>query len=198
MDSYPSGPRIARNMLIDSSSLETNQVKPSEFSHLDVDIGFLLDVRKFPGAKGTLSHQIVIIAEEVRPRIIDAEIEVSHVTDLGILRFSAKEPDWEDDVICRVELGEDYWTSTISLRQIWQTLTREIGRYEKLSLLPPVVEERRRVRIAVNGIDYFNAFISPDINELPRIYHSQCKEILRIENRPLKTTMPPPPPALFR
>jgi hypothetical protein len=163
---------------IDKSSIEIDNVVPDEITSLDVDVAFRLDLKRFPSSKGKIGHQLLLTVAKLSPRAKAAEIDVRHLTDLGVLTFSTEDPDLDDDVICRTENKQDYWTPTRKLRQVWDALTREIEHYRSMCLDRPHVEKRRPLRIAIGGMKYFNGFTSPGLLRVASVYLSEETENL--------------------
>ncbi len=157
---------------VDDSSLETSRLATTDHAVLDVDIVFKLDIKRFLGANGQISHQILLTAADVNPILTNAGIHVRHLVDLGILKYSTDDPDFDAEVICRVEFGDDLWTNTAGLREVWDALVAEVESYEPMYLVPPHVNRRRSLRIGIVGMKYFNGFTSPDIQQVSRVYLS--------------------------
>ncbi len=158
--------------MVDDSSLEIGKTTSSELAAFEMDIAFKLDVKQFPTSSEGIGHQLMLVVLEVNPRIKASSLKIHHLLDLGVLKFSTKDPDFDDDVICRVEDRRDYWVSTERVRQVWGALVKEIEYYKPLKVEPPYSDFPRPLRVAVAGMKYFNGFISPEILEVAPIFVS--------------------------
>ncbi|MCP4600350.1 MAG: hypothetical protein GY847_07430 [Proteobacteria bacterium] len=165
-----------KQIVVDSSSLEIGDATAMEMVTLDVDIAFKLDVKRLTTNQADIGHQLMLVALEVSSCTTMAGINVHHMTDLGVLTFSHKDPDFDDDVICFVENGCDLWVPSKCLRKVWNALESEIDYYKPIQLEPPHVIKRRPLRIAVLGMKYFNNLVSPDINQISSVYLSCEKD----------------------
>ncbi|MCP4680422.1 MAG: hypothetical protein GY854_34045 [Deltaproteobacteria bacterium] len=158
--------------MVDDSSLEVGKSTGLELAPFEVDIAFKLDVKQFPASSGGIGHQLMLVVLDVNPRLKASPIEIHHLLDLGVLEFSTEDPDFDDDVICRVEDRRDYWVSTESVRQVWNALVKEVEYYAPLKIDPPYSDFTRSLRIAVAGMKYFNGFTSPEIVKMAPVYLS--------------------------
>lgn len=188
-----------KQAVVDTSSLETPNLGSGGYEALDIDIGFRLDIKRFAPEAGRVGHELMLVAEEVKPRVSAAGIPVNHLIDIGVIRFTGDDPDLDSDVICRVEAEHDLWTTTENLRQVWTSLVREIGHFERMVIAAPHASRDRLVRIAVSGLRYFNGFVSPNLHTLPPVYHSLSNEFTRSAFSEPDQELPTPlPPLLFR
>ncbi len=153
--------------------MEIGHNTSTELKAFEFDVALRLDIKQFPTAEGDIGHQLMLVVLEVNPRIKEANFEIHHLIDLGVLRFTTKDPDFDEDVICRVENKRDLWVSTESVRQVWDGVIAEIEHYKQMEVVPPYADFPRALRIAIAGIKYFNGFISPDTQKVPTVYLSE-------------------------
>ena len=168
---------IPAGIATDSSSYEVEE-DGKEITSLDVDVAFRLDLKRFPSSDGEIGHQLVLTVAKMSSRVKAANIEIRHLTDLGVMTFSPEDPDLDDDVICRQEDNQDYWTSAEGLRQVWESLRAELQYYRTIWLTPPHVKDHRPLRIAIGGMKYFNGFLSPRLLYVAPVYLSEETESL--------------------
>ncbi len=157
---------------VHTSSLETKDLNDSQAMILNVDIVFHLEINQFPTAEGELGHQLMLSVTDVSSVVHQAGLGVQHLVDLGVLSFSENNPGRGAPMICRDENGLDLWVLTENLQKVWQALLFEMFGFREVVLEPPLVPEKRQMKVAIQGMDYFNGFVSSDLIEQQVIYLS--------------------------
>lgn len=175
---------------VDSSSIESRDKAGLIFSTRKADLTFRLDVERFPSSGYVVGHQLMLTVTDENPCIEESDIEVKHLVDLGVLKFK-EQPTPDEDAVQRNEKGQQLWVSTESLRQVWDCLTKELARYEGIWLEPPHVNKKRHIQISITDMNYFNDFVSPNIERVPATYLSHDKK------RGVKNLQEPPLPLTF-
>lgn len=156
-----------------TNGIEIEQPRESKRKTYGVDIVFSLDVKTIAASETGFANQLLLVVKNVEPRVVASEIAVQSLIDLGVIKFSTEDPDFDDDVVCFEQNERDYWADTQQIQRVWDVLVRELRPFEAVWLQTPHVFAKRRLRYAIVGMKYFNRFRAPGIAKMPFIHLSQ-------------------------